>query len=162
MGLPAWMDSNLATQGYCLRQEESRALWLGLRFSTGVCLLLTAGALIANSAAAFVGLATIGALAGFGPRHPFDYLWNGAVRHVFGAPAVPPSPARHRHAFKVATAWMLTLAGLLAIGAQTAAVIAGALLLAACATVTVLNLCLPSIALSLLERWRSTTEPAAT
>jgi hypothetical protein len=91
-----------------------------------------------------------------------DYLWNGAVRHVFGAPSVPPSPARRRHAFKVATAWMLTLAGLLAIGAQTTAVIAGALLLAACATVTVVNLCLPSIALSLLEHWRSTTEPAAT
>ena len=161
MSVPGWMDSNLATQGYCLGQEESRALWLGLRFSTGLCLLLTAGALIAGSAVAFAGLAAIGAVAGFGPRHPFDYLWNGAVRQLFGAPPVPPSPARRRHAFKIATAWMLTLAGLLAIGAQTTAVIAGALLLAACATVTVVNLCLPSIALSLLERWRS-TEPAAT
>jgi hypothetical protein len=161
VGLPAWMEANLATQGYCLRREESRALWLGLRFSTGVCLLLTAGALIAGSAAVFVGLAAIGAFAGFGPRHPFDYLWNGAVRHAFGAPPVPPSPARRRHAFKVATAWLLALAGLFAFGAQTAAVIAGVLLLVACATVTVLNLCLPSVALSLLERRRS-TEPAAT
>lgn len=161
MSLPAWMDSNLATQGYCLRPEQSRALWLGLRFSTGVCLLLTAGALIAGSAAVFVGLAAIGAVAGVGRRHPFDYVWNGAVRHALGAPPVPPSPARRRHAFKVATAWMLVLAGLFAIGAQAAAVIAGALLLAACAAVTVANLCLPSLALSLVERRRS-TQPAAT
>jgi len=56
---------------------------------------------------------------------------------------------------------MLALAGLFAIGAQTTAVIVGALLLAACATVTVTNLCLPSLALSLLDRWRS-REPAAT
>jgi hypothetical protein len=161
MGLSGWMDSNLVTQGYCLRQEESRALRLGLRFSTGVCLLLTAGALIAGSAALFVGLAAIGVVAGFGPRHPFDYVWNGAVRHVVGAPPLPPSPTRRRHAFKVATAWMVALAGLFAIGAQTAAVVAGVLLLAACAAVTVANLCLPSVALSLVERRRS-TEPAAT
>src|SRR5215207_1942879 len=99
------MDSNLATQGYCLRQEESRALWLGLRFSTGVCLLLTAGALIAGSVAAFVGLAAIGALAGSGPRHPFDYLWNGAVRHVFDRAVRSAEPGAAPARFKVATAW---------------------------------------------------------
>jgi hypothetical protein len=51
-----WMGDNLATQGYCLAESERRALWLGLRFSTGVCLALTAPALIAGSWLPFVAL----------------------------------------------------------------------------------------------------------
>lgn len=154
MTVASWMDANLAMQGYCLPAAERRVLRLGLRFSTGLCLAMTAGALIVSSPAVFVGLAAIGTAAGFGAQHPFDHLWNRAVRHLFGAPPVPPSPARRRHAFKVATVWMLALAGLFAVGAHTAALIAGGLLLAACATVTVTNLCLPSLALSLIERRR--------
>ncbi len=160
MSRGAWTGAILETQGYCLTAAERRELWLGLRFSTGTCLLLTAGALIAGSPALFLGLAAIGAFAAFGPRHPFDYVWNGAVRHAFGAPAVPTSPARRRHAFKVATVWMLVVAGLFTIGAQTAAVVAGALLLGACATVTVANLCIPSLLLSLLDRPREGVAPA--
>ena len=154
MGTRDWMDGNLATQGYCLAEPERRALGLGLRFSTGVCLALTIGALIAGSAIAFAGLAVIGAAAGFGRRHPFDHLWNGAVRHLLRAPPLPPSPPRRRHAFKVATAMMLTVATLLALGEPTAALVVGGLIVAACTAVTATNLCLPSIALSLLGRRR--------
>ncbi len=149
------MDANLATQGYCLSAPERRALSLGLRFSTGACLALSATALAAGSATAFAGLSVIGFAAGFGSRHPFDYVWNGAVRHLVGAPELPTSPARRRHAFKVATAMMLVIAGLFAIGAQTAAVIVGVSLLAACTAVTVANFCVPSVALSLIERVRA-------
>jgi len=88
-----WMASNLAMQGYCLTASEQRVLWLGLRFSTGVCLALTAGALVVGSWIPFVALAGIGALAGFSERHPFDYIWNAAARRL-GRPALPPSPAR--------------------------------------------------------------------
>ena len=149
-----WMDANLATQGYCLAEPERRALALGLRFSTGVCLALTVTALTIGSPIVLAGLAVIGGVAGFGRRHPFDYLWNGAVRHLVGAPALPPSPRRRRHAFKVATAMILTVAALFALGAPTAALVVGGLLVAACAAVTTTNLCLPSVALSLLERRR--------
>ena len=156
-----WMDANLATQGYCLAEPDRRALSLGLRFSTGVCLALTIGALIVGSPIVFAGLAAIGAVAGFSARHPFDRLWNGGVRHLAGAPALPPNPQRRRHAFKVATAMMLTVAGLFALGATTAALVLGGLLVAACAAVTAVNLCLPSVALALLER-RSVHESRVT
>ncbi|HEU0024267.1 MAG TPA: DUF4395 family protein [Thermoleophilaceae bacterium] len=155
-----WMDANLATQGYCLTASQNRELWLGLRFSTGVCLALTTGALIVGAPALFVALALVGAIAGFGPRHPFDYLWNGGVRHLLGAPPVPPSPERRRHAFKVATVWMLVLAGLFAIGADTAAVVAGVLLLGACTAVTVAQLCIPSLIIAWFDRRREAV-PAA-
>ena len=36
----AWVNSNLAVQGYCLTAEESRALRVGLRFPTALCLAL--------------------------------------------------------------------------------------------------------------------------
>lgn len=156
-----WMEGNLATQGYRLAERERRVLWLGLRFSTGVCLALTTVALIAGSPAAFLALAGIGAVAGVSARHPFDHAWNGAVRHLVGAPPLPPSPARRRHAFKVATAMMLVVAALLAAGAELAALIVGVSLLGACTAVTVANLCLPSLALSLFES-RRRGKPVAT
>jgi hypothetical protein len=49
---------------------------------------------------------------------------------------------------------MLVVATLFAPSAELAALIVGLSLIAACTTVTVTNLCLPSLALSLIERHR--------
>jgi hypothetical protein len=109
MSVEGWMSANLKTQGYCLSDRERRALRVGLRFSAGVCLALTAAVLALQWAPGFVVLTAIGAVAGFSSRHPFDHLWNLGVRYLLDAPPLPPSPPRRRHAFKVAT---LILAGL--------------------------------------------------
>jgi Domain of unknown function (DUF4395) len=159
MNAGAWTQANLTTQGYFLTDAQCRELSLGLRFSTGLCLTLVLVALVIESAAMVFGLAAIGVIAGFSRRHPFDHVWNHAVRHMVGAPAVPPSPTRRRHAFKLATAWLLLVGALLTTGATTAGVVLGGLLLAACATVTAANLCLPSEALAWWER-RSTRRAA--
>jgi uncharacterized protein DUF4395 len=140
----AWMRGNLTTQGYCLTDTERRELAIGLRFSTGLCLAFVVVALVLGSAAMVFALSAIGVVAGFSARHPFDHLWNHGVRRVVGGPALPRSPARRRDAFKVATAWLLVVGTLLAAGAATAGLILGGLLVAACATVTATNLCLPS------------------
>jgi uncharacterized protein DUF4395 len=89
-------------------------------------------------------LGAIGLVAGFSARHPFDRLWNHVVRLAVGGPPLPPSPGRRREAFKIATGWLLVVGTLLAAGATTAGLILGGLLVAACATVTATNLCLPS------------------
>jgi hypothetical protein len=148
------MRNNLTTQGYCLSDSEGRALWLGLRFSTGACLALVVLGLGLESAAFFAVLVGIGAVAGFTSRHPFDYVWNHALRYVFHAPALPPNPSRRRDAFKIGTVWLAGVGVLFASGATTAALVMGALLVAACTTVTVTNLCLPSEAFALWERLR--------
>ncbi len=160
MPLTAWMDDNLATQGYCLVASERRRLAIGLRFSTALCFGLVTFGVVWQSAILLAGLSLVGLAAGFAPRHPFDYLWNHGVRHLLGAPPVPPNPTRRRHAFKVATAWLLVVAGLFAAGWSTAGLVLGAMLLAACGAVTVFNLCIPSMALSLLERRRREAMPA--
>src|SRR3954451_16047190 len=158
MSAGTWMRGNLTTQGYCLPDSERRALWLGLRFSTGACLALVVAGLALGSAVLFTALVGIGAVAGVASRHPFDSLWNHAVRHVVGAPALPPNPRRRRDAFKIGTAWLGLVAVLFAAGADTAALVMGVLLVAACTTVTATNLCLPSELLSRFERLRHREE----
>jgi hypothetical protein len=158
MNTGAWMRGNLTTQGYCLPDSERRALWLGLRFSTGACLALVITGLALESALFFVVLVGVGVIAGFTSRHPIDHVWNHALRHVFRGPALPPNPRRRRDAFKVATAWLGVVAVLVATGGNAAALVMGALLVAACTTVTVTNLCLPSEVLSRCERLRHREE----
>lgn len=158
----AWMRGNLTTQGYCLSDDERRALAVGLRFSTGLCLGLVVAALALQSPAFVFALAAIGAVAGFTTRHPFDHIWNHAVRHVVGGPALPPNPARRRHAFKLATACLLVVGALLAAGATAVALVLGGLLVAVCAAVTATNLCLPSETLAWWQRHSTANEAITT
>jgi hypothetical protein len=155
MSAGAWMRSNLSTQGYRISDAESRRLAVGLRFSTGLCLALVTTALALESAAMVFMLVVVGAIAGVSARHPFDHVWNHAIRHLLGGPPVPPNPIRRRHAFKVATASLLFVGALLAAGATTAALVLGGALVAACGVVTATNLCLPSEAMAWWERHRA-------
>jgi hypothetical protein len=157
-----WTRANLTTQGFCLSDAERRELALGLRFSTGLCLSLVVVALLLESPPMVFALSGIGLVAGFSARHPFDYLWNHGVRHVVGGPALPPNPPRRRHAFKIATGWLGAVGILFAAGAATAGLVLGGLLVAACATVTTLNLCLPSEAMAWWERRVTSKQPVAT
>jgi hypothetical protein len=148
----AWTRANLTTQGYCLTRQARRELAVGVRFSTGLCLGLVFVALALRSAAMVFALCAVGLVASFSRRHPFDHVWNHAVRHAFRAPALPPNPARRRDAFKVATVWLALVGALLFAGAVTAALVLGGVLIAACGTVTALNLCLPSEVFAWWER----------
>jgi len=150
-----WMRSNLTTQGYCLSDAERSDLWLGLRFSTGLCLTLVALALALESPVMVFALAGTGVIASLSARHPFDHLWNHGVRHVVGGPPLPSNPPRRRHAFQVATAWLIVVGALFAADAPLVALVLGGLLVAACATVTATNLCLPSEALAWWQRHRT-------
>jgi hypothetical protein len=105
-GAGARMNANLTTQGYCITDGERRELAAGLRFSTGACFVLVVIALALHSAAMVLALCTVGLVAGFRARHPFDHVWNHAIRRLIGGPPLPPNPRRRRDAFKLATAWL--------------------------------------------------------
>jgi hypothetical protein len=149
-----WMRENLSTQGYCLSDVERRRLWLGLRFPTGLCLGLVITALALESVGMLVALSGIGLVAGFSSRHPFDLLWDHGLRHLTAAPELPPNPPRRRHAFKLATAWLLAVAALFAAGFDVAALSLGAVLVGVCGLVTVTNFCIPSTLLAWWARRR--------
>lgn len=144
----SWMYANLGTQGYCLSADEARGLRIGLRFPTALCLALVVTGLVLESALMIAVLVPIGAVAGWTARHPFDLLWNHGLRHLGGAPELPPNPTRRRHAFKLATVWLAGVAALLAGGATTAALVLGGVLVAVCSLVTVTNFCIPSTMLA--------------
>ena len=162
IGVQNWTSRNLAMQGYCLSPVESHRLWLGLRLATGLCLPLVATAIVIGSPVALVMLAGIAAAAGWTSRHPFDLVWNRLLRHASGAPALPPTPRRRRHAFKLGTVWLLATAALFATDSAAAARVVGGLLVVACSLTTSLNLCLPSLALELIERMTRHPKPDLT
>ena len=146
-----WTRSNLATQGYCLGEERAHALRLGLRFPTALCLVLVVTGLALESALMIALLVPIGAIAGWTRRHPFDLIWNHGLRHLTHAPALPANPMRRRHAFKLGTVWLALVAGLFALGASTAALVLGSVLIAVCSLVTATNFCVPSTMLAWLD-----------
>jgi hypothetical protein len=156
------MQRNLTTQGYCLTDTERRELAVGLRFSTGLCLSLVVVALVLQSAVMAFALTGVGLVASFASRHPFDHVWDHAVRRLVGGPRLPESPRQRRDAFKVATMWLLAVAVLLATGATAVALVLGGLLLAACMVVTTTNLCLPSETFAWWERRRERRDPVTT
>ncbi len=103
-------------------------------------------------------LVPIGTIAGWTARHPFDLLWNHGLRHLNGAPALPPNPKPRRHAFKLATVCLLAVGVLFAVGQATAALALSGVLLAVCGLVTATNFCVPSTLLGAWWRWRGATE----
>lgn len=147
----SWTHANLETQGYCLTADEARALRVGLRLPTALCLGLVVTGLALESALMIALLVPIGAIAGWTPRHPFDLLWNHGLRQATGSPELPRNPTRRRHAFKLATIWLAAIAVLFAVGATTVALVLGGVLVAVCSLVTVTNFCIPSTMLAWLE-----------
>lgn len=144
----SWTHANLETQGYCLTAAEARSLRVGLRFPTALCLALVVTGLALESALVIALLVPIGAVAGWTSRHPFDLIWNHALRHVAEAPVLPRNPTRRRHAFKLATVWLAGVGVLFAADATTAALVLGGVLVAVCSVVTVTNFCIPSTMLA--------------
>ncbi len=155
------MEANLGVQGYCLTTDEARALRWGLRFPTALCLAIVVTGLVLQSAVLILALVPIGAVAGWTRRHPFDLIWNHAVRRLAGAPQLPPNPRPRRHAFKLATVWLLAVGLLFAFGQPGVALALGVVLVAVCGLLTVTNLCIPSVLLGLWWRWRG-VDPATT
>jgi hypothetical protein len=112
-----------------------------------------------QSAVLILALVPIGAVAGWTRRHPFDLIWNYGLRHLSGAPELPPNPTPRRHAFKLATVWLLAVGLLFAFGQTTVGLVLGAILVGVCGLVTTTNFCVPSTVLGLWWRRHGTGTP---
>jgi hypothetical protein len=155
--IASWSRGCLSMQGYSfLSDEERRELWLGLRFSPLLCLVgIALGTALASPVLLFVMAATA-LIGGFiTAKHPFDYLYDLAVRPLLGGPSVPPSPAPRRFACQMATPWIVAIAAAFIAGSSTVAWILALPLLVVGTVVTVTNWCLPSLIYGRLHRTRS-------
>ena len=81
-------------QGYrAVPEYERRQLWLGLRLAPAICLTGIALGTALSSAPLLFAMAALGFLGGFVTRrHPFDYVYDVAIRPLIGGPPVPDSP----------------------------------------------------------------------
>jgi uncharacterized protein DUF4395 len=158
-----WSRGCLTMQGYgSLGEEERKALWLGLRFAPILCLVGIATGTVLGSPAVLLGMAATALLGGFVlANHPFDYLYNGALRPLLGGPSVPASPAPRRFACQLATFWVTAIAIAFLLGAPTVAWALAVPLLLAGASAGTTNWCLASFIYGLLHRPAPGGRPAA-
>jgi hypothetical protein len=150
----SWSRGCLTMQGYdSLSDGERRSLWLGLRFSPLLCLTGIALSTALASPALLLAMAVTAGVGGFvTAKHPFDYVYDAALRPLLGGPSVPPSPAPRRFACQLATPWIAAIAVAFWAGVPTVAWVLAVPLLVVAATNTTTNWCLPSLIYELLHR----------
>lgn len=80
----------LEAQGYVGVGSHALAqIQFGLRFSPALCALGTAIGTALGSAPVLLFMMATAVAGAAAPRHPFDLLYNGAVRHALGKPPIP-------------------------------------------------------------------------
>ena len=127
----SFQQKSLFQQGYQhYTPQELKQLEWGLRFTPGVCSLITATALIYQLPSVLLLVAALGIWAFFFPaKHPMDLLYNHGVRHLFNAVRLPENPFQRRLAC-FAAGIMNTITAILLISDQPlAAYIVGGMLL---------------------------------
>jgi Domain of unknown function (DUF4395) len=159
--LTAWSRGCLTMQGYgALSDEDRKDLWLGIRFAPMLCFAGIALGVVLASPVLLAAMAATAAVGGFlTPKHPFDYLYDVALRPLLGGPSVPPSPAPRRFACQLAAPWIVAIAVAFLVGLAPLAWILAVPLLIVAAVVTTTNWCLPSLMYGLLHGQRA-GEPA--
>ena len=99
-----------------------------MRFTPAANILLVAVGTVLASPVVVGTAALLMAWGAVTRAHPFDRLYNGVVRPLFGGPRLPPSADRRRFVFAVAAAWLALTAAVLQAGGVTAGTILGGVL----------------------------------
>jgi hypothetical protein len=146
------MSANLTMQGFaCDSDPRVKIAGRWLRFTPAMSFIfLTIGTLLRSPVTlwAFAVVAIAGAVG----WHAFDALFNGAVRHLFGAKPLPPNPAPRRFAMAAASAWAATSGVLMTTRWALAGVLSAAVLTGLAALVATTDFCVGSWMYGLL--WR--------
>lgn len=123
----------LDRQGFVDLDDRTRArLNLPLRFTPALCFGLASVGLALQSAAIFGALAVLALAGAAGLPHPFDLVYNRAVRPLVGGPSLPPTPAPRRFALVMATPVLAVASVAFALGAARLGVALGILQLGGC------------------------------
>jgi hypothetical protein len=134
-------------QGYDknFSDEEISQHSLGNRLAYQLCTLLFASGLALTSIPILITAASIAALAVFLPYHPFDYLYNSIIRHLFHRPKLPRRPAQAKFACGIASIWLGIVIYLFHLKVFLWGYILGGILLAVALLVSTIDYCIPSI-----------------
>ncbi len=136
--------ARIKEQGYNLADAKISALAFGNRMAYAICtIILLVGVATANIPllALMMGVALLGVLL---PYHPFDYLYNHAVRHWFGKPELPQRSKQLKFACTTATLLIGATIFLFSSGYFLAAYITGFSLSSVASLVSLTDICIPS------------------
>ncbi|TJY70482.1 DUF4395 domain-containing protein [Arthrobacter sp. CAU 1506] len=101
----AFTERNLNGQGFSYLDLDAKSRYaLPLRFTPALCVVLIAIGLALQSPVWLAALVPIGLSGALFPRGmATDVVYNFGVRHLFGAPSLPPTPKPRRFSYILST-----------------------------------------------------------
>jgi len=116
-----------------------------LRFAFALCTLLAATGTALASPVILWCLAPIAVWAAASPVHPFDHLYNLAIRPFTGTKPLPKRGAPSRFACGLGAVWLSATGWAFHAGAMTTGYVLGGLLTATGTLVSTIDFCIPSL-----------------
>jgi len=141
----------LDAQGYVnVERQTLEQVEPWLRWSPAFCTLVMAIGTAFGSQWVLWGLVPFAALGAAFPRHPFDLVYNHAVRRLTRSPELPRHGAPRRFACGVASVWLVATGAAFAAGIEPLGYALGGMLVAVAALVSTTHFCIPSLIYGLL------------
>ena len=106
--LSAFTKTNLNKQGFGNLNDEAKSRYtLALRFTPGVATVLIVIGLVLQSPV-WIGAMALVALSGalFPSGMLIDLIYNPGIRHLFGAPPLPPTPKPRRFSYLISASFL--------------------------------------------------------
>ncbi len=141
----AVMRRRLEVQGFLLDDVALRQIGRWLRFTPALCATgIAIGTLLASPSMLWALAATAAAGALF-PRHPFDFLYNFAIRFLTRTQPLPVNRAPRRFACGVAALWLAGTAMAFEGGQPALGYILGGAIVVLATLVSLTDICIPSV-----------------
>jgi hypothetical protein len=135
----------IQAQGFCgLDDATYTQINYPLRLSPAICMIWAAVGTALASPTVLWALAPLALLGAILPGHPFDVLYNYGLRHLSGAPALPPYGGRRRFGCTSATTMLLAAGWSFHSGHLVAGYVIGGMLTAAAFVNVSTGICIPS------------------
>ena len=138
--------NRLHAQGYCdISDADLSELAFGNRFAYIVCVTITAVGVATANIPVLIAMTAIAFLGVVLPYHPFDYVYNHAVRGMLKKPKLPPRSRQLKFTCIIATLWLVAIIALFYADLTIAGYVLGGLLVAVAFTVSTTDFCIPSM-----------------
>ena len=146
MALSAFTKDNLDKQGFERLTDEAKSRYsLPLRFTPFVATVVIVTGLVLQSPT-IVGAMSLVALSGaLLPKGMIiDLVYNLGVRHLFRAPALPPTPKPRRFSYVLSTIWLAGSALSFSVGLPLVGLTLGGMVVVGSTMLTITLWCLGS------------------
>jgi uncharacterized protein DUF4395 len=146
MQLSLIRENRIRAQGYFSQTSEKvNQLAFGNKFAYKLCTTILILGIITSNIYALVFINLVAFLAVVLPYHPFDYIYNGLLAKSMNKPKLPPRSNQLKFACAVATPWIGGTIFLFYTEQMTAGYVLGSVLALVALSVSLLDLCIPSI-----------------